>query len=107
MKDLNWNIQDFIQTMPTQEKDSDVWIESKLEFWCDDTSSVPKFAEDEYYGSDFSNMIAMLSTIDRDFYHREGIDYIYPYSEIIDDKVVLRDDICDHKSYSIPDLLPH
>ena len=128
---------DFLQTMPTHEKDSDVWIESKLEFWCDDASSVPKFAEDEYYGSDFSNMIAILSTIDRDFYHREGFDYIYPHSEIIDGKVVVRDDIvnvlddgkswaegdlrhkklshivichavhdiCDHKSYSIPDLL--
>ena len=128
---------DFLQTMPTHEKDSDVWIESKLEFWCDDESSVPKFAEDEYYGSDFSNMIAILSTIDRDFYHREGFDYIYPHSEIIDGKVVVRDDIvnvlddgrswsegylrhpklshivichavhdiCEHKSYSIPDLL--
>jgi len=128
---------DFLQTMPTHENDSDIWIESKLQFWCDDASSVPKFAEDEYYGSDFSNMIAILSTIDRDFYHREGFDYIYPHSEIIDGKVVVRDDIvnvlddgkswaegdlrhkklshivichavhdiCDHKSYSIPDLL--
>ena len=128
---------DFLQTMPTHEKDSDVWIESKLEFWCDDASSVPKYAVDEYYGSDFSNMIAILSTIDREFYHRERFDYIYPHSEIIDGKVIVRDDIvnvldngrnwsegylrhpklsdivichaahdvCNHKSYSIPDLL--
>ncbi|MEE0235273.1 MAG: hypothetical protein UD961_03830 [Bacteroidales bacterium] len=128
---------DFLQTMPTHENDNDVWIESKLEFWCDDAAAVPKFAEDEYYGSDFSNMIAILSTIDRDFYHREGFDYIYPHSEIVDGKVVVIDDIvnvldngrswsegylrhpklsdiiichavhdiCDHKSYSIPDLL--
>ena len=128
---------DFLQTMPTHENDSDIWIESKLQFWCDDASAVSMFAEDEYYGSDFSNMIAILSTIDRDYYHREGFEQIYSHTEIIDGKVVVRDDIvnflddgrswaegdlrhkklspivichavhdiCDHKNYSIPDLL--
>ena len=128
---------DFLQTMPTHYKDSDVWIESKLQFWCDDAASVLKLDEDDYYGSDFANMITLLSTIERDFYHREEIDQIYLQSEIIDGKVVVKDDIvnflddgkswaegylrheklshltichavhdiCDHKSYSIPDLL--
>lgn len=128
---------DFLQTMNTHEKDSDLWIESKLQFWCDDVADVLKLECDEYYGSDFANMITLLSTIDRDFYHREEIDQIYLQSEIIDGKVVVKDDIinvlddgrswsegylrheklshltichavhdiCDHKSYSIPDLL--
>lgn len=128
---------DFLQTMPTHEKDSDVWIESNPQFWCDDAAAVPKFEEDEYYGSDFSNMITLLSIIDKEYYDREEIDQIYPQSEIIDGKVIVSDDIvnvlddgrswsegylrheklshivichavydiCDHKSYSIPDLL--
>lgn len=128
---------DFLQTMATHEKDSDVLIESKLQFRCDDVADVLKLEYDEYYGSDFANMITLLSTIDRDFYHREEIDQIYLQSEIIDGKVVVKDDIinvlddgrswsegylrheklshlvicnavhdiCDHKSYSIPDLL--
>ena len=128
---------DFLQTMATHEKDSDVWIESKLQFWCDDIADVLKLEYDEYYGSDFANMIILLSTIDRNYYHREEIDQIYPQAEIIDGKIVVKDDIinllddgrswsegylrheklshltichavhdiCDHKSYSIPDLL--
>ncbi len=92
--------------MPTHEKDSDVWIESKLEFWCDDTSSVPKFAEDEYYGSDFSNMIAddIVNVLDDGRSWSEG----YLRHPKLSDIVICHaaHDICDHKSYSIPDLLP-
>ena len=96
-------------------------LEGNLIYHYEDEESVLKFEDDSYYGSDFSSMIEIIYEFhDR---HSRAIEQFYPDSELLDDGESWNEhpfhdkafdgiiichavhDLCDHKLYSIPDLL--
>ena len=92
-----------------------------LKYIYDDEDSVLKFEDDEYYGSDFPALIEIIT----EFHNRyiPAIQQFYPNTPLLDDgeswiEYPFNDkefdsliichavhDLCDHKLYSIPDLL--
>lgn len=96
-------------------------LEGTLMFQYNEEDSVLKLEDDGYYGSDFSAIIEIIA----EFHNRysPAIQQFYPDSELLDDGKSWNEypfhgkeydnltichavhDICDHKLYSIPDLL--
>lgn len=102
--------------------DDDYEIEGTLKFVYNDESSVLTFEDDSIYGSDFQSMIETIY----EFHATSGperIEWFSPGSELLDDGESWNEypfrnkvydgitichavhDLCDHKLYSIPDLL--
>ena len=81
-------LNDLIKTMPLHEKDDDVEVEAKLKFWEDGASSVLEIEVDEFYGSDFTRMIVLLSLIDSDYKSYDEIERVAIYPKLVDGKLL-------------------
>ena len=81
-------VNDLIKTMPLHEKDDDVEVEAKLRFWEDGAPSVLEIEDDEFYGSDFTRMIVLLSLIDSDYKSYDEIERVAIYPKLVDGKLV-------------------
>ena len=96
-------------------------LEGTLMFHYNDEDSVLKFEDDGYYGSDFPSLIKIITEFHKRY--SPAIHQFYPDSELLDDGKSWNEypfhdrefeniiicyavhDLCDHKLYSIPDLL--
>lgn len=81
-------LNDLIKTMPLHEKDDDVEVEAKLKFWEDGASSVLEIEDDEFYGSDFTRMIVLLSLIDSDYRSYDEIERVAIYPKLVNGKLI-------------------
>ena len=77
-----------IKTMPLHEKDDDVEVEAKLRFWEDGAPSVLEIEDDEFYGSDFTRMIVLLSLIDNDYRSYDEIERVAIYPKLAEGKLI-------------------
>ena len=77
-----------IKTMPVHEKDDDVEVEAKLRFWEDGAPSVLEIEDDEFYGSDFTRMIVLLSLIDNDYRSYDEIERVSIYPKLAEGKLI-------------------
>ena len=77
-----------IKTMPLHEKDDDVEVEAKLRFWEDGAPSVLEIEDDEFYGSDFTRMIVLLSLIDTDYRSYDEIERVAIYPKLAEGKLI-------------------
>ena len=77
-----------IKTMPLHEKDDDVEVEAKLRFWEDGAPSVLEIEDDEFYGSDFTRMIVLLSLIDNDYRSYDEIERVSIYPKLAEGKLI-------------------
>lgn len=80
-----------IKTMPLHEKDDDVEAEAKLRFWEDGAPSVLEIEDDEFYGSDFTRMIVLLSLIDNDYRSYDEIERVAIYPKLAEGKLISDD----------------
>ena len=80
-----------IKTMPLHEKDDDVEVEAKLRFWEDGAPSVLEIEDDEFYGSDFTRMIVLLSLIDNDYRSYDEIERVAIYPKLAEGKLISDD----------------
>lgn len=106
-------LNDFIKSMPLHEEDDDIMVNAYLRLWDDAGSSVLEFDDDDFYGSYFAGMIDLLLMMDSDYIHIEDI----MSRTHIEDRVLKNPkfshlvichavhNICEHKNFSIPDLL--
>ena len=81
-------VNELIKTMPLHEKDDDVEVEAKLKFWEDGAPSVLEIEDDEFYGSDFTRMIVLLSLIDSDYKSYDEIERVAIYPKLVDGKLL-------------------
>ena len=81
-------VNELIQTMPLHEKDDDVEVEAKLRFWEDGAPSVLEIEDDEFYGSDFTRMIVLLSLIDSDYKSYDEIERVAIYPKLAEGKLI-------------------
>ena len=81
-------VNDLIKTMPLHEKDDDVEVEAKLKFWEDGAPSVLEIEDDDFYGSDFTRMIVLLSLIDSDYKSYDEIESVAIYPKLLDGKLI-------------------
>jgi hypothetical protein len=81
-------VNDLIKTMPLHEKDDDVEVEAKLKFWEDGAPSVLEIEDDEFYGSDFTRMIVLLSLIDSDYRSYDEIERVAVYPKLVNGKLI-------------------
>ena len=81
-------VNELIKTMPLHEKDDDVEVEAKLKFWEDGAPSVLEIEDDEFYGSDFTRMIVLLSLIDSDYKSYDEIERVAIYPKLVDGKLI-------------------
>ena len=86
-------VNEFIETMPLHEKDDDIMVEAKLRFWEDGASSVLEIEEDEFYNSDFTRMIVLLSIIDSDYKSYDEIERVSLYLNLVFGKLITDDEI--------------
>lgn len=86
-------VNEFIETMPLHEKDDDVMVEAKLRFWEDGASSVLEIEEDEFYNSDFTRMIVLLSIIDSDYKSYDEIERVSLNLNLVFGKLITDDEI--------------
>ena len=84
-------VNDLIETMPLHEKDDDVEVEAKLRFWEDGAPSVLEIEDDEFYGSDFTRMIVLLSLIDSDYKSYDEIERVAIYPKLVEGKLISDD----------------
>ena len=124
---LNERVRKFIAKkeilLDTPDFDDDYELEGMLKFVFNDEDSICRFADDEYYGSNFPVMIKIIYEV----YAHSGIEsiasinehcgplddceswYEYPFSCYAEfkDFIICHavHDLTDHKLYSIPDLL--
>jgi hypothetical protein len=80
-----------IKTMPLHEKDDDVEVEAKLRFWEDGAPSVLEIEDDEFYGSDFTRMIVLLSLIDNGYRSYDEIERVAIYPKLAEGKLISDD----------------
>ena len=80
-----------MSTMPLHEKDDDVEVEAKLRFWEDGAPSVLEIEDDEFYGSDFTRMIVLLSLIDNDYRSYDEIERVAIYPKLAEGKLISDD----------------
>jgi hypothetical protein len=86
-------VNEFIETMPLHEKDDDIMVEAKLRFWEDGASSVLEIEEDEFYNSDFTRMIVLLSIIDSDYKSYDEIERVSLNLNLVFGKLITDDEI--------------
>lgn len=86
-------VNEFIETMPLHEKDDDIMVEAKLRFWEDGASSVLEIEEDEFYNSDFTRMIVLLSIIDSDYKSYDEIKRVSLNLNLVFGKLITDDEI--------------
>ena len=84
-------VNELIKTMPLHEKDDDVEVEAKLRFWEDGAPSVLEIEDDEFYGSDFTRMIVLLSLIDSDYKSYDEIERVAIYPKLVEGKLISDD----------------
>ena len=84
-------VNELIKTMPLHEKDDDVEVEAKLKFWEDGAPSVLEIEDDEFYGSDFTRMIVLLSLIDSDYKSYDEIERVAIYPKLAEGKLISDD----------------
>ena len=84
-------VNELIKTMPLHEKDDDVEVEAKLRFWEDGAPSVLEIEDDEFYGSDFTRMIVLLSLIDNDYKSYDEIERVAIYPKLVNGKLIPED----------------
>ena len=77
-----------IKTMPLHEKDDEVEVEANLRFWEDGAPSVLEIEDDEFYGSDFTRMIVLLSLIDNDYRSYDEIERVAIYPKLAEGKLI-------------------
>ena len=84
-------VNELIKTMPLHEKDDDVEVEAKLRFWEDGAPSVLEIEDDDFYGSDFTRMIVLLSLIDSDYKSYDEIERVAIYPKLAEGKLISDD----------------
>ena len=84
-------VNELIKTMLLHEKDDDVEVEAKLRFWEDGAPSVLEIEDDEFYGSDFTRMIVLLSLIDNDYRSYDEIERVAIYPKLAEGKLISDD----------------
>ena len=81
-------VNELIKTMSLHKKDDDVEVEAKLKFWEDGAPSVLEIEDDDFYGSDFTRMIVLLSLIDSDYKSYDEIERVAIYPKLVNGKLI-------------------
>ncbi len=81
-------VNELIKTMSLHKKDDDVEVEAKLRFWEDGAPSVLEIEDDDFYGSDFTRMIVLLSLIDSDYKSYDEIERVAIYPKLVNGKLI-------------------
>ena len=81
-------VNELIKTMSLHKKDDDVEVEAKLKFWEDGAPSVLEIEDDDFYGSDFTRMIVLLSLIDNDYKSYDEIERVAIYPKLVNGKLI-------------------
>ena len=84
-------VNELIKTMSLHKKDDDVEVEAKLRFWEDGAPSVLEIEDDDFYGSDFTRMIVLLSLIDSDYKSYDEIERVAIYPKLVNGKLISDD----------------
>ena len=84
-------VNELIKTMSLHKKDDDVQVEAKLRFWEDGAPSVLEIEDDDFYGSDFTRMIVLLSLIDSDYKSYDEIERVAIYPKLAEGKLISDD----------------
>ena len=84
-------VNELIKTMSLHKKDDDVEVEAKLKFWEDGAPSVLEIEDDDFYGSDFTRMIVLLSLIDSDYKSYDEIERVAIYPKLVNGKLISDD----------------
>ena len=81
-------VNELIKTMSLHKKDDDVEVEAKLKFWEDGAPSVLEIEDDDFYGSDFTRMIVLLSLIDSDYKSYDEVERVAIYPKLVNGKLI-------------------